>query len=214
MPTPLGLLKGGEDEFGTLVAAQWPSRRPATGAGALALALLVHAAREAGLLGSSPSAVRPAQRADARAYLSGATDQSEPVPLTVACQLAGLNAGPRDASGAPAPRGRAMIRPGDYEDRALFVDHDGVWRQKRGASDGVIEPVPEPWLERFLLRWFPHLALRRRQAQAELARLAAHLEQPPTAVQVQSWNHAARRWDAPTWLPSSPWLGGRRPLSV
>jgi hypothetical protein len=35
-----------------------------------------------------------------------------------------------------------MIRPGDYEDRALFVDHDGAWRQKRGASDGVLEPVP------------------------------------------------------------------------
>ena len=57
-----------------------------------------------------------------------------------------------------------MIRPGDYEDRALFVDHDGVWQQKRGASAGVLEPVPEPWLERFFLRWFPHLALRRRQA--------------------------------------------------
>jgi len=102
-----------------------------------------------------------------------------------------------------------MIRPGDYEDRALFVDHDGVWRQKRGASDGVIEPVPEPWLERFLLRWFPHLALRRRQARAALARLevqvAAH------QVTVRSWDHRAHEWSAPVPPPGfSSLLRARR----
>jgi hypothetical protein len=89
--TPVGLWKGSEDEFGVLLGSQWPSRRPATGARALALALLVHAAREAGLLGSSPSTVRPAQRATAQAWLTGQTDGTEPLPLPVACTLAGLN---------------------------------------------------------------------------------------------------------------------------
>jgi hypothetical protein len=91
VPTPVGLLKGGEDEFGILLAAQWPSHRRATGPGALALALLVNAVREAGLLGSSPSDVRPAQRATALAWLAGQTDGTEPLPLPVACTLAGLN---------------------------------------------------------------------------------------------------------------------------
>jgi hypothetical protein len=103
-----------------------------------------------------------------------------------------------------------MIRPGDYEDRALFVDHDGVWRQKRGATDGVIERVPEPWLERFLLRWFPHLALRRRQAQAALARLEAQGGQHPNRVTVRRWDHEAQRWTPPqppppAGGPSFPW---------
>jgi hypothetical protein len=64
-----------------------------------------------------------------------------------------------------------MIRPGGYGDRGVFTDRDRVWRPKRGASDGVIEPVPEPWFDRFLLRWLPKSALSRAQARAELRRL-------------------------------------------
>jgi hypothetical protein len=90
-----------------------------------------------------------------------------------------------------------MIRPGDYEDRALFVNHDGVWRQKRGASDGIIEPLPEPWVERFLLRWFPHLALRRRQARAALVRLEAQVAAQAHQVTVRSWDHRAQEWSVP-----------------
>jgi hypothetical protein len=78
-----------------------------------------------------------------------------------------------------------MIRPGDYADRSLFVDRDGVWRPKPGATDGIIERVPEPWLERFFLRWFPHVALRRRQARAALARLEARGDQHPNRVTVR-----------------------------
>jgi hypothetical protein len=89
--TPVGLWKGGEDEFGVVLGTQWPSRRPATGPGALARALLVSAVREAGLLGTLSAQVRPAQRATAQAWLTGQTDGSEPVPLPVACTLAGLN---------------------------------------------------------------------------------------------------------------------------
>jgi hypothetical protein len=37
-----------------------------------------------------------------------------------------------------------MIRPDEYEDRGVFADRDGVWRLKRGAGDGVVEPVPDP----------------------------------------------------------------------
>jgi hypothetical protein len=70
--------------------------------------------------------------------------------------------------------------------------------------------VPEPWFDRVLLRWLPGLALRRAQARAALRRLEPQIERPPTAVRVQSWNHAAQRWDPPHCLPSSPWVGGRR----
>jgi hypothetical protein len=89
--TPAGLWKGDEDEFGVVLATQWPARRRLTGAGALGLALLTGAIREAGLLALGPSRVRPRARVDARAWLAGATDGSELVPLAMACALAGLN---------------------------------------------------------------------------------------------------------------------------
>jgi len=43
-----------------------------------------------------------------------------------------------------------MIRPGDYADRGMFVERGVLWRPKRGAGDGVIEPVPDPCFDRFL----------------------------------------------------------------
>jgi hypothetical protein len=89
--TPVGLWKGSEDEFGVVLGSQWPSRRPATGAGALAAALLTSAARDAGLMATSDKQTRPAQRAVARAYLAGHTDGSEPLPLETACALVGLS---------------------------------------------------------------------------------------------------------------------------
>src|SRR5262245_3856052 len=91
MPTLAGLLKGGEDEFGVVLGAQWPSHRRPTGAGALALAVLVSAARDAGLTAISSTHTRPGQRAVAQAYLAGRSDGSEPVPLETACTLVGLD---------------------------------------------------------------------------------------------------------------------------
>jgi hypothetical protein len=91
MATPAGLWKGDEDEFGIMVAAQWPARARPTGPTALALALLVGAVREAGLTPVTDKRVRPRQQAVARAYLTGSTDHSEPLPLETACALVGLN---------------------------------------------------------------------------------------------------------------------------
>jgi hypothetical protein len=91
MPTPAGLLKGGEDAFGVVLGSQWPSHRRPTGAGALALALLVGAARDAGFTAISSGRTRPRQRAVAQAYLAGRSDGSEPVPLSTACLLVGLD---------------------------------------------------------------------------------------------------------------------------
>jgi hypothetical protein len=90
MAVPAGLLKGDEDAFGIVVAAQWPSRARPTGAAALALALLTTAAREAGLAAITDKRVRPGQRAAARAYLAGG-DGTEPLPLETACALVGLD---------------------------------------------------------------------------------------------------------------------------
>jgi len=91
MPTPAGLLKGGEDAFGVVLGTQWPSHRRPTGAGALALAVLVSAARDAGLTAISSTHTRPRQRAVAQEYLAGRSDGSEPVPLETACALVGLD---------------------------------------------------------------------------------------------------------------------------
>jgi hypothetical protein len=91
MAVPAGLLKGDEDAFGIVVAAQWPSRARPTGAAALALALLTNAAREAGLAAITDKRVRPGQRAAAQAYLAGRSDGSEPLPLETACALVGLD---------------------------------------------------------------------------------------------------------------------------
>jgi hypothetical protein len=107
MAVPAGLLKGDEDEFGIVVAAQWPARARPTGATALALALLVGAAREAGVTAITDKRVRPGQRAAAQAYLCGRTDGSEALPLQTACALVGLD---------PARVRRAVLRrlgPGD-----------------------------------------------------------------------------------------------------
>jgi hypothetical protein len=68
-----------------------------------------------------------------------------------------------------------------------------------------------PWFERFLLRWFPHLALSRAQARAALRRLEQELAEPPGTVRIQNWNHKTQRWDAAGLLLPSPWRGrGRR----
>jgi hypothetical protein len=103
-----------------------------------------------------------------------------------------------------------MIRPDEYTDRGVFTDRDGVWRPKVGASVGVVEPVPEPWFDRFLPRWLPHLALQRAQVRAELRRLEQQLAEPPGTVRVQSWNHTAQRWEPAGSLLPSPWVARRR----
>jgi hypothetical protein len=82
-----------------------------------------------------------------------------------------------------------MIRLGESEDRGVFADRDGLWRPKIGASVGVVERVPLPWIDRFFLRWLPHLALRRAQALAALRRLEAPHEQHPSGVTVRNWDH-------------------------
>jgi len=93
----------------------------------------------------------------------------------------------------------------------VFADRDGLWRPKVGASDGVIEPVPAPWFDRFLLRWLPKLALSRAQARAELRRLEQQLAEPPGTVRMQPWNHAEQRWEPAGVLRPSPWRArGRR----
>jgi len=91
MAVPAGLWKGDEDEFGIVVAAQWPSRARPTGPAALALALLVGAVRDAGLTATCDKRTRPAQRAVAQAYLAGRSDGTEPLPLETACALIGVN---------------------------------------------------------------------------------------------------------------------------
>jgi len=98
-----------------------------------------------------------------------------------------------------------MIRPGDYADRGMFVDRGVLYRPKVGAGDGVIEPVPLPAFDRFLLRWLPHLALRRAQARAALRRLEAQLAEPPGTVRMQSWNHRDQRWERAGVLLPSPY---------
>jgi hypothetical protein len=89
-----------------------------------------------------------------------------------------------------------MIRPGDSDDRAVFADRDGAWRPKVGAGDGVLEPVPEPWIERLLLRWLPGVARRRAEARAALRRLHQQVAEPPGTVRMKSWNHARQRWES------------------
>jgi hypothetical protein len=104
-----------------------------------------------------------------------------------------------------------VIHPGEVEDRGVFADRDGVWRPKRGAAVGVIESVPEPWFDRLLLRWLPHLALQRAQARAEVRRLEQQLVEPPGTVRMQSWNHQEQRWEAAGSLLPSPWVARGRP---
>ena len=91
MAVPAGLWKGTEDEFGTMLGTQWAARARPTGPAALAVALLVGAVREAGLTQLTDKRVTPRLRANARAYLTGATDHSEPLPLESACALVGVN---------------------------------------------------------------------------------------------------------------------------
>jgi hypothetical protein len=91
MAVPAGVVKGNEDEFGVVLAAQWPARARPTGPTALALALLTGAARDAGLTATCNKSTRPGHRAVARAYLAGRSDGSEPVPLETACALIGVN---------------------------------------------------------------------------------------------------------------------------
>jgi hypothetical protein len=88
-----------------------------------------------------------------------------------------------------------MIRPGDYDDRGVFADRDGLWRRKVGAGDGVLEEVPPPWIDRVLLRWLPGVALRRAEARAALRRLQAQVAEPPGTVRMKSWSHERQRWE-------------------
>jgi len=90
MAVPAGLVKGDEDEFGVVLGTQWPARRRLTGAQALAAALLVGAAREAGLTAHTAQRITPAARMSARRYLAGG-DGTESIPLPVACNLAGVS---------------------------------------------------------------------------------------------------------------------------
>jgi hypothetical protein len=92
----------------------------------------------------------------------------------------------------------------------VFADRDGIWRLTPGASDGVVERVPEPWFERLLLAWLPHVALRRRQARAALARLEASLHQHPSGTTVRTWDHEAQRWSPPIPPPPASVLRDRR----
>jgi hypothetical protein len=103
-----------------------------------------------------------------------------------------------------------MIPPGDYTDRGLFVDRGVLYRPKIGAGAGVIEPVPEPWFDRLLLRWLPKLALQRAQARAELRRLEQQVAEPPGTCRLQSWNHQAQRWDPAGVVLPSPWVARRQ----
>jgi hypothetical protein len=103
-----------------------------------------------------------------------------------------------------------VIRPGDYTDRGMFVERGVLYRPKIGAGAGVIEEVPLPWFEAFLLRWLPKLALSRAQARAALARLQEQQARSPTGVRVRNWDHSTQRWEPPEWVPSSPWVGARR----
>jgi hypothetical protein len=98
-----------------------------------------------------------------------------------------------------------MIRPGEYDDRSMFLDRGTLWRPQVGAGQGIIEPVPAPWFDRLLLRWLPRLALQRAQARAALARLHEQQTRPATGVRVRTWDHATQRWESPEW-----WVGGRR----
>jgi hypothetical protein len=102
-----------------------------------------------------------------------------------------------------------MTRPGEYTDRGMFVERGVRYRPQVGAGDGVIAPVPDPWFDRFVLRWLPHLALRRARARAELRRLEPQLAEPPGTCRMQSWNHAAQRWE-PAGVLLPPEFRGRR----
>jgi hypothetical protein len=91
MAVPAGLWKGDEAEFDVVLGTQWPPRRQPTGPVALAVALLVGAVRESGVLGRTPYRVTRRRRALACDYLSGRSDGTEPVPLETACALIGMN---------------------------------------------------------------------------------------------------------------------------
>jgi hypothetical protein len=103
-----------------------------------------------------------------------------------------------------------VIRPGDYTNRGMFVDRGVLYRPKIGAGEGVIEEVPLPWFDGFLLRWLPKLALSRAHARAELRRLEQQLAEPPGTCRMQSWNHEAQRWEPAGSLLPSPWAGAPR----
>jgi hypothetical protein len=96
-----------------------------------------------------------------------------------------------------------MIRPGDYTDRGMFVERGVLYRPKIGGHQGEIEPVPEPWFDRLLLRWLPQLALSRAQARAELQRLQQQVAEPPGTIRLKNWNPQGQRWEpAGSVLPS------------
>jgi hypothetical protein len=103
-----------------------------------------------------------------------------------------------------------MIRPHDYTDRGLFIERGVLYRPKVGAGDGVIEEVPLPRFDAFLVRWFPQAALRRARARAALQRLDQQRAAPPAGtVTVRRWDHERQCWDLPVPPPPASVLRDR-----
>jgi hypothetical protein len=80
------------DEVGVLLGTQWPGPSQAQQAGwpALARALVAEACLDAGLA-RRRGPVRRRDRDSAARWLLEANDATEPVPLALACALAGLD---------------------------------------------------------------------------------------------------------------------------
>jgi len=97
----------------------------------------------------------------------------------------------------------------DYEDRTIFVDRGVRWRPQRGAADGIIEPVPDPWFDRVVLRWLPHWALARARARAAIRRLEQQQAEPPGTCRMQRLNPTTQRWE-PAGVLLPPEFRGRR----
>jgi hypothetical protein len=80
------------DEVGVVLGCQWPGPRPAPRAGwpALARAMLAEAVLDAGIVPRRGPVAERDRRSAAR-YLLEANGDSEPLPLEMACALAGLD---------------------------------------------------------------------------------------------------------------------------
>jgi hypothetical protein len=111
--------------------SQWPRRGPrASGPAALAVAVLLDALVVAGFIPRSQSrrpAGSPAVRATVRAYLAGDLEDVVPLPLAIACALAGV-----DQDGlARIVRRRSAD---DSERRDATSEHENEDRDERDAG--------------------------------------------------------------------------------